>query len=132
MEIISDSIHHDSMPCVVPPSASRTDICLAAKYINKFPLPLVAELGAQNDGSHCCGSYRFLRGSLSGHLGGWVRKEKWRKRGLMKNTWMAGQGLGRIHQLEMRPIPDWALFYSKSTTKSEIGRDRLVLKSGSP
>lgn len=56
MKIISNPIHHDSMSCIISSSASGADICLTAEDVDKFPLPLVSELGAQNDGSHGCGS----------------------------------------------------------------------------
>lgn len=54
------------MSCIISPSAPRADIRLAAEDVNKFPLPLVSKLCAQNDGSHGCGSYRFWWGSFRG------------------------------------------------------------------
>lgn len=74
------------MPRIVPSSTPRADIRLAAEDINKFSLPLIAELGAQNDGSHGCGSYRFWRGFCLVTWLDWIvesERKNGRKRGLM-------------------------------------------------
>lgn len=54
MEVIGNSIHNDGMPGIVPSGAPGADVGFAAEDIHEFPFSLVAELAAQDDGSHGC------------------------------------------------------------------------------
>lgn len=77
MEVVCNPIHHNSMSRIVSPGTPCADICFTTEDIDKFPLTLITELAAQNNGSHGCGSCRCWRFffCLVTWSGGWVRKE---------------------------------------------------------